>query len=123
MSAAHGRSIWERCGLTRPWNDPRADIEFTRKTENATLLAGRLDNQLIADFLDKDVFMAHWDPICAGVHEIVLDLEGSISAEHGIGRMKRETLRQVKSEVELGMMRQIKAVFDPKNILNPGKVL
>ena len=41
-------ALWQRCGLTRPWNDPRADIEFVRKTENATLLAGRLGNQIIA---------------------------------------------------------------------------
>lgn len=73
--------------------------------------------------MDQTVFMAQWDPIVAGVHEIVLDLKGSISAEHGIGRMKREMLKKVKSEVELGMMRQIKALFDPKGILNPGKVL
>jgi FAD/FMN-containing dehydrogenase len=73
--------------------------------------------------MDKDIFMAQWDSVCAGVHEIVLDLKGSISAEHGIGRMKRETLKKVKSKVELDMMRQIKAVFDPNGILNPGKVL
>ncbi len=73
--------------------------------------------------MDKDVFMAQWDAIAAGVHEIVLDLEGSISAEHGIGRMKREILKKVKSEVELDMMRQIKDLLDPKGILNPGKVL
>jgi FAD/FMN-containing dehydrogenase len=73
--------------------------------------------------MDKEIFMAQWDPICAGVHEIVRDLNGSISAEHGIGRMKRETLKKVKSEVEIGMMRQIKDLFDPNGILNPGKVL
>ncbi len=73
--------------------------------------------------MDKDIFMAQWDPIAAGVHEIVLDLKGSISAEHGIGRMKREILKNVKSEVELDMMRRIKALFDPNGILNPGKVL
>ena len=73
--------------------------------------------------MDKTVFMAQWDSIAAGVHEIVLDLKGSISAEHGIGRMKRDILKKVKSEVELDMMRQIKTVFDPKGILNPGKVL
>ncbi len=73
--------------------------------------------------MDKMIFMAQWDPVCAGVHEIVLDLNGSISAEHGIGRMKRESLKKIKSEVELDMMRQIKAVFDPNGILNPGKVL
>ncbi len=73
--------------------------------------------------MDKDAFLAQWDAVVAGVHEIVLDLNGSISAEHGIGRMKRETLRKVKAEVELEMMRKIKAAFDPNGILNPGKVL
>ena len=48
---------------------------------------------------------------------------GSISAEHGIGQMKREALRRHKSEVELDMMRAIKTALDPKGILNPGKVL
>ena len=54
---------------------------------------------------------------------MVLELNGSISAEHGIGRMKRETLKKVKSDVELDIMRGIKELLDPKGILNPGKVL
>ena len=73
--------------------------------------------------MDKIAFLAQWDAVAAGVHEIVLDLDGSISAEHGIGRMKRDILQRIKSEVELDMMRDIKAVFDPQGILNPGKLL
>ncbi|MFQ5626411.1 MAG: FAD-binding oxidoreductase [Methyloligellaceae bacterium] len=73
--------------------------------------------------MDKAAFLAQWDAIAAGVYEIVLDLDGSISAEHGIGRMKRDMLQRIKSEVELDMMRNIKTVFDPKGILNPGKVI
>jgi len=73
--------------------------------------------------MDKQAFLDQWDEVVAGVHEIVLDLKGSISAEHGIGRMKRETLRKVKADVELEMMRNIKSVFDRNGILNPGKVL
>jgi FAD/FMN-containing dehydrogenase len=53
----------------------------------------------------------------------VLAFGGSISAEHGIGVMKREALARVKSPVELELMRAIKTAFDPKGILNPGKVL
>jgi len=67
--------------------------------------------------------MTHWDEIVAAVNEIVLDLDGSISAEHGVGRMKRELLTQVKSPIEMAMMRQIKHALDPKGILNPGKVI
>jgi FAD/FMN-containing dehydrogenase len=73
--------------------------------------------------VEKAAFMAHWDEIVAAVNEIVLSLDGSISAEHGIGRMKRELLTQVKSPIEIAMMRQIKQALDPKGILNPGKVL
>ena len=72
---------------------------------------------------DKEEFMAYWDEMTSAVHSIVLELGGSISAEHGIGRMKRETLKKVKSDVELDIMHGIKAMFDPKGIMNPGKVL
>ncbi len=58
-----------------------------------------------------------------GVNEIVQAFKGSISAEHGIGRMKRKLLTHYRSEAELGLMRAIKAAFDPNGILNPGKLI
>jgi FAD/FMN-containing dehydrogenase len=73
--------------------------------------------------MDRAVFLANWQALNAAVHEIVLDLGGSISAEHGIGRMKRELLRHAKQPLELDMMRRIKQAFDPNGILNPGKLL
>ncbi|HKG74661.1 MAG TPA: FAD-linked oxidase C-terminal domain-containing protein, partial [Aestuariivirgaceae bacterium] len=48
---------------------------------------------------------------------------GSISAEHGIGRLKREMMAKIKSPAEIEMMIGLKRLFDPKGILNPGKVL
>ena len=72
---------------------------------------------------DKAAFLAGWDEMNALVHGIVLKFGGSISAEHGIGRLKRELLAEVKSPVELELMRRIKAAFDPNNTLNPGRVL
>jgi FAD/FMN-containing dehydrogenase len=71
----------------------------------------------------KADFMGRWDRIAEAVHALVVDMKGSISAEHGIGQMKRAQLANVKAGVELDLMRQIKAAFDPKGILNPGKVL
>jgi FAD/FMN-containing dehydrogenase len=71
----------------------------------------------------KDKFMALWDEMVHAVHDVVLSLNGSISAEHGIGVMKRAELAQVKGDVAMHLMRGIKAAFDPKGILNPGKVL
>jgi len=63
------------------------------------------------------------EDIVAAVHGIATDMDGSISAEHGIGRMKRGELAKVKSPLDLELMRNIKAVFDPNGIMNPGKVL
>jgi FAD/FMN-containing dehydrogenase len=50
-------------------------------------------------------------------------MRGSISAEHGIGQLKRDELAKHKSPVEMHLMRSIKAALDPNGILNPGKVL
>jgi FAD/FMN-containing dehydrogenase len=72
---------------------------------------------------DKEAFLARWDEVQALVHGIVRKFGGSISAEHGIGRMKRDLLPGVKDPVELELMRSLKALLDPKGILNPGKVL
>lgn len=73
--------------------------------------------------MDKDVFLANWETLNTAVHEIVLDLNGSISAEHGIGRMKRDLLPHAKGEVAVALMRKIKESFDSNGILNPGKLL
>ena len=73
--------------------------------------------------MDKKAFVAMWDTISDAVHGLVADMDGSISAEHGIGRMKRRGLARFKSPVELELMRGIKKVFDPNGIMNPGKVL
>ena len=72
---------------------------------------------------DKATFLAKWEDMNHAVHELVSDMGGSISAEHGIGRMKRDELAHFKAPVEMDLMRAIKRSFDPNGILNPGKVL
>ncbi len=72
---------------------------------------------------DNAAFLARWEEVASLVHGIVLRYGGSISAEHGIGRMKASALETVKTPFELASMRAIKAVFDPRGILNPGKLL
>jgi FAD/FMN-containing dehydrogenase len=57
------------------------------------------------------------------VYELVASHRGSVSAEHGIGRMKTDALHYSKSEVSVGWMKKIKELFDPRGIMNPGKVL
>ncbi len=72
---------------------------------------------------DTKPFLARWGEINALVHGIVTNMSGSISAEHGIGQLKRDLLKQVKDPVALEVMRALKATLDPEGILNPGKVL
>ncbi len=72
---------------------------------------------------DKQAFLAQGDKINAIVHGLVREFGGSISAEHGIGVLKRDLLKQVKDPVALDVMRAIKTTLDPRGILNPGKLL
>jgi FAD/FMN-containing dehydrogenase len=72
---------------------------------------------------DTADFMSRWHEVNTVVFEIVLRMGGSISAEHGIGVLKRDELPEVKDKVAIDLMRSIKAMLDPSGIMNPGKVL
>ena len=72
---------------------------------------------------DSADFHARWHEVNEVVFAIVLRMGGSISAEHGIGVLKREELPQVKDKVAMELMRSLKALLDPLGIMNPGKVL
>lgn len=73
--------------------------------------------------MDKQAFLALWHDLNHRIHTLVMHYNGSISAEHGIGALKREELRAFKQPLALDLMRRIKQAFDPKNIMNPNKVL
>ncbi|TPQ25683.1 FAD-binding oxidoreductase, partial [Cupriavidus pinatubonensis] len=69
-------------------------------------------------------FLAQWYARISGLVDTMAHAEnGSISAEHGIGVVKRDDLAQFKSPVEIELMWQVKQALDPRNLLNPGKVL
>jgi FAD/FMN-containing dehydrogenase len=72
---------------------------------------------------DSKAFLALWEEMQMIVHDVVKEFGGSISAEHGIGIQKRDALPRYKSHEELEAMRALKKAFDPKNILNPGKLV
>ena len=72
---------------------------------------------------DKEAYLARWHEMNDCVHAIVQKLGGSISAEHGIGRLKRDDLARVKDPVALDLMRALKRTLDPTSVLNPGKVV
>jgi D-lactate dehydrogenase (cytochrome) len=72
---------------------------------------------------DAGAFLKRWDAANAAVFAVVAKYAGSISAEHGIGVMKRKLLPSVKDPVSMDLMRSFKRMLDPQGILNPGKVL
>ena len=72
---------------------------------------------------DKAAYLARWQEFNDLVHAVVRDLDGSISAEHGVGRLKVEEIAHYKSPVEIELMRRLKRALDPMGIMNPGKVV
>ncbi|MBT3939685.1 MAG: FAD-binding oxidoreductase [Pelagibacterales bacterium] len=72
---------------------------------------------------DKKEFLNKWKDVNKLIFDIVKNLDGSFSAEHGIGKLKREELQNYNPTIEINLMKSIKSSFDPNNILNPGKVL
>ena len=71
----------------------------------------------------SDAPPVHYRIAVANAHDLVAAAGGSISAEHGIGQLKREELARYKSPLELDLMRRVKVALDPAALLNPGKVL
>jgi FAD/FMN-containing dehydrogenase len=72
---------------------------------------------------DGEAFLKLYRPMNKAVHDIVRALNGSISAEHGIGQLKRDELIATAPAVGIDLMRRVKAAFDPAGIMNPGKVI
>lgn len=72
---------------------------------------------------DKGAYLENWGRINRLIHDMVMGMGGSFSAEHGIGQLKRGDLVRYKSDVELSLMKAMKMTLDPKNIMNPGKVI
>jgi FAD/FMN-containing dehydrogenase len=80
-------------------------------------------NLSAAEGVDARGFMDNAYAVNRIVHDLVARHGGSFSAEHGVGQLKREDLLRYKSPVEVALMRAVKSAFDPKGIMNPGKVL
>ncbi|WP_068080758.1 FAD-binding oxidoreductase [Polycladidibacter stylochi] len=72
---------------------------------------------------DKQAYLERWDEVNEVVHGIVAKYDGSISAEHGIGILKRDLLGRVKSKTELDMMKSIKRTLDPSNMFSPERII
>ncbi len=72
---------------------------------------------------DKQTFLEQSDSVTKTVYDIIVDLGGSFSAEHGVGQLKLAEMARYKDQLELNLMRKLKNALDPKGIMNPGKIL
>ncbi|HSC80009.1 MAG TPA: FAD-binding oxidoreductase [Chitinolyticbacter sp.] len=106
----------------------RAAVELKALFADADIVAfghvgdGNLHYNVFLADRGKGVY-AHEPAINAAIYALVAELAGTLSAEHGIGVLKRDELAHYRSEVELDLMRTIKRALDPDNLMNPGKVL
>ncbi|WP_018991318.1 FAD-binding oxidoreductase [Aromatoleum toluclasticum] len=106
-----------RAALTAIWSDVRI-VAFGHIGD------GNLHYNLSrSGAVDNVEFVARTGEVNRIVHDLVVALNGSISAEHGIGQLKREENARYKSEVELDLMRTVKRALDPHGLMNPGKVV
>ena len=80
------------------------------------------DGNLHYTFYPSDTSGRYKETVTEAIEDVVLGLQGSFSAEHGIGLSKRNSMARRKDPVALEMMRAIKAALDPKNLMNPGKI-
>ena len=81
-------------------------------------------NTSMPDAAQNKAFIAQQeDAVNKLVYAVVRELDGSISAEHGLGQLKRDTIRDFKDPLELELMRNIKQALDPNGLMNPGKVI
>jgi len=71
----------------------------------------------------REKYLGEWERMQRIVHDLVMEMNGSFSAEHGIGRLKMGELVRYRPPVELAMMKTLKAALDPKGIMNPGRVV
>lgn len=79
-------------------------------------------NILKPDDLPKEAFFKQCNQVSKWVFEIVEKYQGSVSAEHGVGLTKKAYLPYSRSETEIALMKQVKQVFDPNGVMNPGKI-
>jgi FAD/FMN-containing dehydrogenase len=146
-SGAQAREIWHLRFAASEANrlaGPTASHDVSVATEDVPALIARVTARLGAEFSatrplfvghvgdgnihvnvlfpDNDALAAQGAAVNAAVYALACDLGGSISAEHGIGRLKPATFARIADPAELRLMRQIKQAFDPAGILNPGAV-
>jgi ribosomal protein S18 acetylase RimI-like enzyme len=116
-------ALWQRCGLTRPWNDPAADIALARKGENAAMLVGRDDSGIVASVLVGHdghrgwVYYVAVDPDCRhkGYGRVIMDAAEHWLRARGIEKLQlmvRPDNGQVQAFYQsLGYLKQERIIY------------
>lgn len=110
-----------------PLVDERASVVAGRYPDFEVIWYGHIGsgnlhlNILRPETLSNEDFVAKCGTVSAEISRLLVKYEGSISAEHGEGLLKKEYLHYSRSPLKIKLMRHIKKVFDPNLILNPGK--
>ena len=149
-SEAQSRAIWrlresisDTLSAWKPWKNDisvrvgRLDTFIERVS--ALVAAGDSDLELVwyghigdgnihlnilkPEELSADAFAERCSPLAKGIAALLGEFSGSVSAEHGIGLLKRDYLHYTRSKAEISALRAMKAIFDPDGIMNPGKLL
>ena len=79
-------------------------------------------NILGPETLNADAFDTHRAALARAIEDCATALDGTVSAEHGIGLLKKQALRRMRSDAERGVMARVRTALDPAGLLNPGKV-
>lgn len=121
----------DECDVVVPRDKIAVFMKFVNSVENRYEVRirsfghagdGNLHVYVCRDGMESDLWHKQLDSIMNELYEKAVELEGQVSGEHGIGHAKKNFLRQSLGETQLSLMKSIKLCFDPKNILNPGKV-
>lgn len=146
QSEAQRRAMWERREAAAEitfWRKPYIDTDIAVPLDKVAAFIAETDRRVIAHDPGAEPFYvahlgdgnvhygcyvsddspAHRDTMVEIVEDVVSEMGGSFSAEHGVGQSKLNTMRRRKDPVALDMMRKVKQALDPQNILNPGKTI
>lgn len=132
LEALKAMSDLDECDVVVPRNKVAEFVKFTDRLEEKYEIRirsfghagdGNLHIYILKDELDEETWVRKRDQIMDEMYEKAKELKGQVSGEHGIGYAKKPYLHDSLGEIQMQLMSQIKQAFDPKGILNPGKIV
>lgn len=132
LEALKAMSDLDECDVVVPRNKVAEFVKFTDRLEEKYDIRirsfghagdGNLHIYILKDELEEETWVSKRDQVMDEMYEKAKELKGQVSGEHGIGFAKKPYLHDSLGGIQMQLMRQIKQAFDPKGILNPGKIV